>query len=196
MFSIKNVISSAIFTSAIICVAPVASAQEYAAGQQYLPQSATSQYGPGESSEGFLQLACVNCRNGQQTIAAEYLEKSIANLAERSRESGLQSKTAFNHAILELKHRAGQLRAGEKVTAKQLENGFSRATHAIGDTTGSVAHSIGQRSSQVLHATAGFGHDTAHDVKRDVQYLGKRTKLFGGRLAELAGSGVSAITRR
>ena len=192
MFSIKNIITSVVLTSAVICVAPVASAQEYAANQH----GATGQYGRAESSAGFLQLACVNCQNGQQTKAAQYLEKVIASLAERSKKSTLQSKSAYNNAIEELKYRSGQLRAGQKVTAKQLENAFARATRALGESTGHVAGSIGKRSTKIYDATVGFGHDTAHDVTRDVNYLGKRSQLFGGRIAGLIGRGVSAITGR
>ncbi len=144
----------------------------------------------------YFQLACINCEQGDKSEAAKYIERGIADLVKRSKQTTAYNAAALKKSVAELQHQARRLRANHSVSAAKIEAAASKANKAFVSKTRRVAGAVGQRSSKVFKASAAFGHSAVKDTKRDVKYTGTRVKLLGGRVGKLVTSTASAVAGR
>jgi hypothetical protein len=144
----------------------------------------------------YFQLACINCEQGDKSAAARYIERGIADLAKRSRETTAHNTAALKKSVAELQHQARRLRAGHSVSAARIKAAASKANQAVVSKTRRVAGAVKNRSAKVFNASAAFGHSAVKDTKRDVKYTGTRAKLLGGRVGKLVSSTASAVAGR
>lgn len=144
----------------------------------------------------YFQFACLNCEYGDKSAAAKYIERGIADLVQRSKQTTAYNAAALKESVAELQHQARRLRAGRSVSAASIRATASKANRAFVSKTRRVTSAVGHRSAKVFNATAIFGHSVIKDSKRDIRYTGARAKLLGGRVGTLVSSTASATVGR